>query len=88
MFKQKDKQAHFFAMLSATLAGALFNVQWWLLLPLLLVVALAWEYKDFKLKQKDYGELRGMVKYDWADFFAFAAGIAMGGAIDLIRTLI
>ena len=84
MLNQKDKQAHFFAMLSAMLCGALFHVSLIIMVPLLLSAALMWEYKDYKLKQKDFGELSGMVKYDWADFMAFVLGIVAGAIISLI----
>ena len=93
IIRQHDKMAHassisvgmFTAFLLLTLIPAL---SFWMNLLIVDITAITfaylWEYRDFKLKQNDFGSRKDEVSYEWADFRAFVYGIAFTNLILLI----
>lgn len=93
LIRKHDKMAH-----GASISAGMFTaflllktipgMPYWLNLLVVVFSAVAfsllWEYRDYKLKQKDFGSRKDEVKYDWADFRAFAAGIIFTTIIILI----
>ncbi|ROI09808.1 hypothetical protein EGI11_03355 [Chryseobacterium sp. H3056] len=74
---ERDKILHFSTMLAALhTAHAFWNQPYWLAL-MAVVFALLWEFKDYKLIQKDFGIRANEVRYDVPDVLAFVAGVGI-----------
>lgn len=81
----RDKQLHFFAMLSFLFTAYHFWAHEYIISLAGVVSGIIWEMRDLKLKRKDFGSRANEVKYDWGDIVPFAAAIGFFLLLQIIK---